>query len=215
MEVLQLSVNKRRLNSSSNNKSGKLRSRSVDNNWRRGPGKLRLSSRCNLRIINKRNIILSSSRSVDNSRKSPGKLRLSSSCNMRISNKRNNSLSSRRRSAGNLPLSSRCNKYNSLYNRRSPGNLHCRRGTRLGNLCLNMRFLTVLMGQNRIDQNTSLVHAYVMEHTKDKLAFAAKVDQDYFKGGCSALMLNIEFSSVFNLITLASVDVIFMRLWTL
>jgi hypothetical protein len=65
---------------------------------------------------------------------------------MRISN-RWNSLSSRRRSAGNLPLSSRCNKYNSLNDRRSPGNLHCRRGTRPGNdLCLKMRFLTVLMG---------------------------------------------------------------------
>jgi hypothetical protein len=30
-----------------------------------------------------------------------------------------------------------------------------------------------------------------MEHNKDKLAFPAKVDQDYFKGGCGALMLNI------------------------
>jgi hypothetical protein len=28
-------------------------------------------------------------------------------------------------------------------------------------------------------------------------------------------MLNIEFSSVYNLITLASLDVTFMRLWTL
>jgi hypothetical protein len=93
------------------------------------------------------------------SRRSPGKLLLSSSCNMRISNKRNSSLSSsRRRSAGNLPLSSRCNKYNSLYNRRNPGNLHCRRGTRPRNLCLKIRFLTVLMGQNKTDQNTSLVH---------------------------------------------------------
>jgi hypothetical protein len=94
--------------------------------------------------------------SVDNSRRSPGKLRLSSNCNMRITNRRNNSLSSR--SAGNLPLSSRCNKYSSLCNRRSPGNLHCRRRTRPRNLCLNMRFLTMLMGQNRTDQNTSLVH---------------------------------------------------------
>jgi hypothetical protein len=41
---------------------------------------------------------------------------------------------------------------------RSPGNLHFRRGTRPGNLYLKMRFLTVLMGQNRTDQNTSLVH---------------------------------------------------------
>jgi hypothetical protein len=114
---------------------------------------------CNLRIINRRNSSLFSSRSVDNGRRSPGKLRLSSSCNMRIGNRRNSSLSSsRRRSAGNLPLSSRCNKYSSLCNRRSPGNLHCRRGTRPGNLCLKMRFLTVLLGQNKNDQNTSLVH---------------------------------------------------------
>jgi hypothetical protein len=54
-----------------------------------------------------------------------------------------------------------------------------------------------------------------MEYSKDKLPFAAKVDQDYFKGGCGALMLNIEFSSVYNLITLVSLDVTFMRLWTL
>jgi hypothetical protein len=78
---------------------------------------------------------------------------------MRISNRWNNNLfSSRRRSADNLPLSSRCNKYSNLCNRRSPGNLHCRRGTMPGNLCLKMRFLTMLMGQNRTDQNTSLVH---------------------------------------------------------
>jgi hypothetical protein len=160
MEVLQLSVSKRRLNSSSNSISAKLRSRSVDNNRRRRPGKLRLSSSCNLRIINKRNSSLSSSRSVDNSR-SPGKLCLSSSCNMRISNRRNSNLSSsRRRSAGNLPLSSRCNKYSSLCNRRNPGNLHCRRGARPGKLCVKMRFLTVLMGQNKNDQNRSLVHLY-------------------------------------------------------
>jgi hypothetical protein len=157
MEVLQLSVSKRWLNS--NSRSAKLRSRSVDNNRRRSLGKLRLSSSCNLRIINRRNNSLSNSRSVDNSSRSLGKLRLSSSCNMRISNRRNSSLSSRRRrSACNLPLSSRCNKYSSLCNRRNPGNLHCRRGTRPGNLCLKMRFLTMLMGQNRTDQNTSLVH---------------------------------------------------------
>jgi hypothetical protein len=65
---------------------------------------------------------------------------------MRISKRRNSNLSSsRRRSAGNLPLSSRCNKYNSLCNRRSPGNLHCKRGTRPGNLCVKMIFLTMLM----------------------------------------------------------------------
>jgi hypothetical protein len=156
MEVLQLSVSKRRFSSS---RSAKLCSRSVDNSWRRSPGKLRLSSSCNLRIINRRNNSLSSSRSVDNSRRSLGKLRLSSSGNMRISNRRNSSLSSsRRRRAGNLLLSSRCNKYSSLGNRRSPGKLHCRRGTRLGNLCLKTRFLTVLMGQNMTDQNTSPVH---------------------------------------------------------
>jgi hypothetical protein len=62
--------------------------------------------------------------------------------------------------------------------------------------------------------NCAKFHAYV-EHIKDKLALPAKVDQDNFKGGCGALMLNIEFSSVYNLITLASLDVTFMRLWTL
>jgi hypothetical protein len=101
MEVLQLSVSNRRLSSSS--RSAKLRSRSVDNNRRRTPSKLRLSNSCNLRIINRRNNSLSSSRSVDNSRRSPGKLRLSSRWNMRISNRQNSSLSSRRRSAVNLP----------------------------------------------------------------------------------------------------------------
>jgi hypothetical protein len=159
MDVLQLSASKRRLNSSnSSSTSAKLHSRCVDNNRRRSPGKLCLSSSCNLRIINRRNSSLSSSRSVDNSGRSPGKLRLSNNCNMKISNRRNSSLSSRRRSAGNLPLSNRCNKYNNLCNRRSPSNLHFRRGTRTGKLCLKMRFLTVLMGQNRTDQNTSLVH---------------------------------------------------------
>jgi hypothetical protein len=59
------------------------------------------------------------------------------------------------------------------------------------------------------------LHAYVMEHSNDKPAFPAKVDQHYFNGGCGALMLNIEFSSVYNLITLASLDATFMRLWTL
>jgi hypothetical protein len=49
MEVQQLSVSKRRLNSSSSSRSAKIRSRSVDNS-RRSPGKLRLSSSCNLRI---------------------------------------------------------------------------------------------------------------------------------------------------------------------
>jgi hypothetical protein len=63
--------------------------------------------------------------------------------------------------------------------------------------------------------NCAKLHAYVMEHSKDKLAFPAKVDQDYFKGGCGALMIDIEFSSVCNLITPASLDVTFKRLWTL
>jgi hypothetical protein len=158
MEVLQLSVSNRSLNNSSS-RSAKLRGRSIENNRRRSPGKLRLSSSYNLRITNKRNNSLSSSRSVDNSRRSPSKLRLSSNCNMRISNRRNSSLSSSsRRSTGNLPLRSRCNKYNSLCNRRSPGNLHCRRGTRPGNLCLKIGFLTMLLGQNRTEQSTSLVH---------------------------------------------------------
>jgi hypothetical protein len=78
MEVLQLRVSKRRLNSSSS-RSEKLRNRSVDNYWRRSPGKLPLSSSCNLRIINRRNSNLFSSRSIDNSSRSPGKLHLGSS----------------------------------------------------------------------------------------------------------------------------------------
>jgi hypothetical protein len=63
--------------------------------------------------------------------------------------------------------------------------------------------------------NCAKLHAYVMEHSKDKLAFPAKVDQDYFKDGCGVFILNIEFSSMYNLITLASLDATFMRLWTL
>jgi hypothetical protein len=63
--------------------------------------------------------------------------------------------------------------------------------------------------------NCARLHAYIMEHSNDKLTFPTKVDQDYIKGGCGALMLNIAFSSVYNLITLASLDVTFMRLWTL
>jgi hypothetical protein len=63
--------------------------------------------------------------------------------------------------------------------------------------------------------NCAKLYAYVMEHSKDKHAFPAKVDQDYFKGCCGALMLNIEFSSMFNLIILASLGISFMRLWTL
>jgi hypothetical protein len=55
--------------------------------------------------------------------------------------------------------------------------------------------------------NCAKFHAYVMEHSKDKPAFPAKVDQGYLKGGCGALMLNIEFSSVYNPITLPSLNV--------
>jgi hypothetical protein len=60
--------------------------------------------------------------------------------------------------------------------------------------------------------NCAKFHTYVMEPSKDKPTFPVKVDQDYFKGGCGALMLNIEFSSVYNLITLASLDVTFISL---
>jgi hypothetical protein len=41
------------------------------------------------------------------------------------------------------------------------------------------------------EPNCAKLHDYVMEHCKDKLVFPAKVDQDYFKGGCGALILNI------------------------
>jgi hypothetical protein len=67
---------------------------------------------------------------------------------------------------------------------------------------------------NAAGPNCAKLHAYVIEHSKDKLTILVKVDQDYFKGGCDALMLNIEFNSVYNLITLASLDGTFMRLWT-
>jgi pyruvate-formate lyase len=50
--------------------------------------------------------------------------------------------------------------------------------------------------------NCAKLHAYVMEHSNDKLAFPAMVDQEYFKGGCLALMLNNKFSSMYNLITM-------------
>jgi hypothetical protein len=59
-----------------------------------------------------------------------------------------------------------------------------------------------------------MLHAYVMEQSKDKLAFPAKVDQHYFQGG-GDLMLNIAFSGVYNLITLVALDVTFLWLWTL
>jgi hypothetical protein len=66
-----------------------------------------------------------------------------------------------------------------------------------------------------VGPNSARLHAYVIEHSKDKLIFQTTVDQDYFKDGCGALMLNIAFSSVYNLITLASLDVTFLRLMTL
>jgi hypothetical protein len=61
MEVLQLSVSKRRLNNSSNNnsRSAKVSSRSIDNMRSRSLYKLRLSSTCNSRISNRRNSSLS------------------------------------------------------------------------------------------------------------------------------------------------------------
>jgi hypothetical protein len=42
-----------------------------------------------------------------------------------------------------------------------------------------------------VGPNCAKLHAYVMEHSKDKLAFPTKVDQNHFKSGCGALMLNI------------------------
>jgi hypothetical protein len=66
-----------------------------------------------------------------------------------------------------------------------------------------------------VGPNCARLHSYIMEHIKDKLVFPAKMHQDYFKGGGGALMLNIAFSSMYNLITLASLDVTFLRLWTL
>jgi hypothetical protein len=62
--------------------------------------------------------------------------------------------------------------------------------------------------------NCARLHTYIIEHNKDKLVFPAKVDQDYFQGG-GALMLKVAFSGVYNLITLAALDVTFLRLWTL
>jgi hypothetical protein len=47
--------------------------------------------------------------------------------------------------------------------------------------------------------NCARLHAYVMEHSKDKLAFPAKVDQDYFKGGGGALILKIAFIACITL----------------
>jgi hypothetical protein len=39
--------------------------------------------------------------------------------------------------------------------------------------------------------NCAKLHAYVKEHSNDKPTLPAMVNQDYFKGGCGALMLNI------------------------
>jgi hypothetical protein len=89
MEVLQLSVSKRRLSISSSI-SAKLLSRSIDNS-QRSPDKLRLSSSCNIRISNRQNNSLCSS-----SRRCPGNLPLNSRCNMY------NSLYNRRRDPSNL-----------------------------------------------------------------------------------------------------------------
>jgi hypothetical protein len=38
--------------------------------------------------------------------------------------------------------------------------------------------------------NYAKVLSYVMEHSKDKVSFPAKVDKDYFKGGCGATTRN-------------------------
>ncbi|PVH33772.1 hypothetical protein PAHAL_8G062200 [Panicum hallii] len=62
--------------------------------------------------------------------------------------------------------------------------------------------------------NCARLHAYVMENSKDKLGFPAKVPQAYFEGD-GDLMLNIAFDDVYDLITLGALDVSFLRLWTL
>jgi hypothetical protein len=62
--------------------------------------------------------------------------------------------------------------------------------------------------------NCARLHAYVMEHSKDKLGFPAKVAQVYFQGD-GDLMLNVAFNDLYDLITLDALDVSFLRLWTL
>jgi hypothetical protein len=65
-----------------------------------------------------------------------------------------------------------------------------------------------------VGPNCARLHAYVMEHSKDKLGFPAKVAQAYFQGD-GDLMLYVTFSDVYDLITLDALDVSFLRLWTL
>jgi hypothetical protein len=62
--------------------------------------------------------------------------------------------------------------------------------------------------------NCARLHAYVMEHSKDKLDFPVKMAQSYFQGD-GDLMLNVTFNDVYDLITLDALDVSFLRLWTL
>ena len=62
--------------------------------------------------------------------------------------------------------------------------------------------------------NCARLHAYAMEHSKDKLSFPAKLPEDSFHGA-GDLMLNIAFSHVYDLITLVALDETFLRLWTL
>ena len=61
--------------------------------------------------------------------------------------------------------------------------------------------------------NCARLHAYAMEHSKDKLSFPAKLPEDSFHGA-GDLMLNIAFSHVYDLITQVALDVTFLRLWT-
>ena len=60
--------------------------------------------------------------------------------------------------------------------------------------------------------NCARLHAYAMEHSKDK-SFPAKLTKDSFHGD-GDLKLNIAFSGVYDLITLVTMDVTLLRLWT-
>ena len=65
-----------------------------------------------------------------------------------------------------------------------------------------------------VGPNFGRLNAYFMEHSKDKTGFLAKVAKKYFKGD-GDLNLKIAFSDLYDLITLAALDITFMRLWTL
>ena len=59
------------------------------------------------------------------------------------------------------------------------------------------------------------LHAYYMEHSKNGLlGIPAKVEQSYFQGD-GDLDLTVEFSDLYDLITLGGLDVSLLRLWTL